>query len=40
MPSNLSGRVKKCVLRLFGHVEQIDGERMMKRVNDSGVGGR
>ena len=38
--SDLSGRVEKCMLRWFGHVERVDGESMVKRVYDSGVEGR
>ena len=38
---DLAGRVESCVLRWFGHVERMDGERMAKRIYDSGVeGGR
>ena len=40
MQNKLSGRVEKCVLRWFGHVERMDDERMPKRVCDSGVLGR
>ena len=39
MLSDLSGRVEKCVLRWFGHVEHMDGEKMAKKIYDSGVEG-
>ena len=35
--SDLSGRMEKCALRWFGHVERMDGARMAKRIYDSGV---
>ena len=38
--SDMAGRVGNCVLRWFGHVERMDGERMAKRIYDSGVEGR
>ena len=37
---DLAGRAECCVLRWFGHVERMDGERMAKRIYDSGVDGR
>ena len=37
---NMSGRVERCVLRWFGHVERMNDERMAKRVYVSGVDGR
>ena len=37
---DLAGRVENCVLRWFGHVERMDGERMAKRIYGSGVEGR
>ena len=37
--NDLSGRVEKCVLRWFSHVERMDGERMAKTIYDSGVEG-
>ena len=36
-----AGRVENCVLRWVGHIESMDGERMAKKIYDSGVeGGR
>ena len=36
-----AGRVENCVLRWFGHVEHMDGERMARRIYDPGLeGGR
>ena len=35
--SDLSGRVDKCVLWWFGHMERMDGERNVKMVDDSEV---
>ena len=41
MMRDLAGRVENCVLRWFGHLERMDGERMAKRIYGSGVvGGR
>ena len=37
---DLAGRMESCVLRWFSHVERMDGERMAKRIYDSGVEGR
>ena len=37
---DLTGRAEICVLRWFGHVERMDGERMAKRIYGSGVEGR
>ena len=38
---DLAGRVENCVLRGFGHVERMEGERMSKRIYDLGLeGGR
>ena len=37
---DLAGRAENCVLRWFGHVERMDGERMAKRIYGSGVEGR
>ena len=37
---DLSGRVEKCVLRWFGHVEYMVGEKMAKRIYDPGMEGR
>ena len=37
---NMAGRVERCVLRWFGHVERMNDERMAKRVYVSGVEGR
>ena len=37
---DMVGRVESCVLRWFGHVERMDGERMAKRIYGSGVEGR
>ena len=34
---DLAGRAEICVSRWFGHVEQMDGERMAKRIYGSGV---
>ena len=39
MLGDLSGRVEKCVLRWFGHVERMYGERMAKKIYNSGVEG-
>ena len=39
MVRDLAGRVESCVLRWFGQVERIDGERMVKRIFGSGVEG-
>ena len=33
--SDLSGRLKKCVLMWFGYLEHLDGERMAKKMYDS-----
>ena len=38
--NDLSGRVGRCVLRWFGHVERMNEERVAKRAYDSGVDGR
>ena len=38
--NDLSGRVERCVLRWFGHVERMDDERLAKMVYASGVDGR
>ena len=38
--NDLSGRVGRCVLRWFGHIERMSEERVAKRVYDSGVDGR
>ena len=35
----MSGRVEKCAQRWFGHVERMDGERMAKKIYESGVKG-
>ena len=32
LQNKLAGRVKKCVLKWFDHVERMDDERMAKRV--------
>ena len=37
---DLAGRAEICVLKWFGHMERMDGERMAKRIYDSGVVGR
>ena len=37
---DLSGRVERCVLRLFGYVEEINDEIIEKRMYVSGVEGR
>ena len=37
---DLAGRADNCVLRWFGHVERMNGERMAKRIYGSGVEGR
>ena len=37
---DLAGRTENCVLRWFGHVKHMDGERMVKRTYGSGVEGR
>ena len=37
---DLAGRAESCVLRWFGHVERMDGERMTKRIYGSWVEGR
>ena len=39
MLNDLLGRMEKCVLRWFGHVEHMDGERIGKKIYDSGVQG-
>ena len=38
--SDLVGRVGRCVLRWFGHIERMDEGRVAKRVYESGVDGR
>ena len=41
MIRDLTGRVKNCMLRWFGYIERMDGERMGRRIYNSGVeGGR
>ena len=41
MMRDLAGRAENCVLMWFGHVERMDGERMARRIYDSGIeGGR
>ena len=40
MMRDLAGKTDNCVLRWFGHVECMDGERMAKRIYGSGVEGR
>ena len=40
MVRDLAGRVESCVLRWFGCVECMDGERMARRIYGSGVEGR
>ena len=37
---DLAGRAENYVLRRFGHVERMDGERMAKRIYGSEVDGR
>ena len=37
---DLAGRAGNCMLRWFGHVERMDGEKMAKRIYISGVEGR
>ena len=37
---DLASRAENCLLRWFGHVERMDGERMAKRINGSRVEGR
>ena len=39
MLNALSGMVEKCMLRYFGHIEYMDGERMLKEIYDSGLEG-
>jgi len=38
--NDLAGRVDRCVLRWFGHVERMNEERMVKRVMNSSMSGR
>ena len=38
--NDLAGRVDRCVLRWFGHVERMNEERMAKRVMNSSMSGR
>ena len=40
MVRDLAGRAENCVLRWFGHLERMDGERMTKRIYGPGVKGR